>query len=150
MTMRDKMPRPTGDTILDHIEFAVADAERSRRFYEEALRPFGMSIIIRVGPERTRTGGTRYGLGRDGYPRVWFHDGEAPGSPMHLALATADRRVVDAFHAAALAAGGTDNGAPGIRERYHPNYYAAFVLDPDGNNIEAVCQAPDREMMPGP
>jgi catechol 2,3-dioxygenase-like lactoylglutathione lyase family enzyme len=150
MTARDEVPCQAGDAILDHIEFAVTDAERSRRFYEDALRPFGMTVIIRVGPERTRTGGTRYGLGRDGYPRIWFHDGEAPGSPMHLALATTDRRVVDAFHAAALAARGTDNGAPGIRERYHPDYYAAFVLDPDGNNIEAVCQVPDRERTPGP
>jgi catechol 2,3-dioxygenase-like lactoylglutathione lyase family enzyme len=150
MTVRDEVPGSGGDAILDHIEFAVADAERSRHFYEAALRPFGMTVIIRVGPERTRTGGTRYGLGRDGYPRIWFHDGEAPGSPMHVALATIDRRVVDAFHVTALAAGGTDNGAPGIRDRYHPNYYAAFVLDPDGNNIEAVCQEPDPEMFPRP
>jgi catechol 2,3-dioxygenase-like lactoylglutathione lyase family enzyme len=149
VTAKKEVHALMGNAILDHIEFTVADAERSRRFYEEALRPFGMTVIIRVGPERTRTGGTRYGLGRDGYPRIWFHDGGARGSPMHLALATIDRRVVDAFHAAALAAGGMDNGAPGIRERYHPNYYAAFVLDPDGNNIEAVCQAPDREVTPG-
>jgi len=150
MTVRDEVPGLGGDAILDHIEFAVADAEQSRRFYEAALHPFGMTVILRVGPERTRTGGTRYGVGRDGYPRIWFHDGEAPGSPMHLALATTNRRVVDAFHAAALAAGGTDNGAPGIREHYHPNYYAAFVLDPDGNNVEAVCQVPDREVMSRP
>lgn len=131
----------TGGAILDHIEFAVADAERSRRFYEGALRPFGMAVVIRVGPERSRTGGVRYGIGRDGYPSIWFHDGEAPGTPIHLALATTGRDVVDAFHHSALAAGGTDNGAPGIRERYHPNYYAAFVFDPDGNNIEAICQS---------
>jgi len=149
MNTERQVPRFAGDAILDHIEFAVADAERSRRFYEEALRPFGMTFIIRVGPERTRTGGTRYGLGRDGYPRIWFHDGEAPGSPMHLALATTDRRIVDAFHVGALAAGGTDNGPPGVRELYHSDYYAAFVLDPDGNNIEAVCQAPDRKVTPG-
>jgi catechol 2,3-dioxygenase-like lactoylglutathione lyase family enzyme len=129
--------------ILDHVEFTVADAERSRRFYEGALRTFGMAVLIRVGPERSRTGGTRYGLGRDGYPRIWFHDGEVPGTPIHLALSTTGRDVVDAFHRNALAAGGTDNGAPGIRERYHPHYYAAFVLDPDGNNIEAVCQVPE-------
>jgi catechol 2,3-dioxygenase-like lactoylglutathione lyase family enzyme len=150
MTVKSGVPRYAGDAILDHIEFAVADAERSRRFYEEALRPFGMTVILRVGPERTRTGGTRYGVGRDGYPRIWFHDGEAPGSPMHLALAATDRRVVDAFHAVALAAGGTDNGAPGVRERYHPDYYAAFVLDPDGNNIEGVCQVPDQDPAPRP
>lgn len=150
MTTRDEPSRFVSDTILDHIEFAVADVERSRRFYEEALRPFGMTLIIRIGPERTRTGGTRYGLGRDGYPRIWLRDGEVPGSPMHLALATIDRRIVNAFHAAALAAGGSDNGAPSIRERYHSSYYAAFVLDPDGNNIEAVCQVPDPEVVPGP
>lgn len=132
-----------GGAVLDHIEFAVADAEQSRRFYEGALRPLGMTVVVRVGPERSRTGGTRYGLGRGGYPRIWFHDGEAPSTPIHLALATNDRDGVNAFHRAALAAGGTDNGAPGIRKRYHPNYYAAFVLDPDGNNIEAVCQVDD-------
>jgi catechol 2,3-dioxygenase-like lactoylglutathione lyase family enzyme len=148
MTTKNEAPRYAGDVVLDHIEFAVADAERSRRFYEEALRPFGMTVIIRVGPDRTRTGGTRYGLGRDGYPRIWFHDGEAPGSPMHLALAATDRGVVDAFHKAALAAGGADNGAPGIRERYHPAYYAAFVLDPDGNNIEVICQVPNHDCAP--
>jgi catechol 2,3-dioxygenase-like lactoylglutathione lyase family enzyme len=148
MTVNSGAPRYSGDAVLDHIEFAVADAERSRRFYEEALRPFGMTVIIRVGPERTRAGGTRYGFGRDGYPRIWFHDGEAASAPIHLALATADRQVVDAFHAAALAAGGTDNGAPGIRARYHPDYYAAFVLDPDGNNLEAVCQVPNHDRAP--
>jgi catechol 2,3-dioxygenase-like lactoylglutathione lyase family enzyme len=150
MTAKSEVPRFEGDAILDHIEFAVADAERSRHFYEAALRPFGLTVILRVGPERTRTGGTRYGLGRDGYPRIWFHDGEAPGSSIHLALATTDRRVVDAFHAAALAVGGRDNGAPGLRERYHPNYYAAFVLDPDGHNIEGVCQVPNPDRAPGP
>jgi catechol 2,3-dioxygenase-like lactoylglutathione lyase family enzyme len=150
MTIQDEPLRIAGDAVLDHIEFVVADANRSRRFYEAALRPFGMTVIIHVGPAQTRTGGTRYGLGRNGYPRIWFHDGGAPGSPMHLALATTCRRVVETFHAAALAAGGTDNGAPGVRERYHSNYYAAFVLDLDGNNIEAVCQVPDPEVTPGP
>lgn len=150
MTAENEVPQFVGDAVLDHIEFGVADAERSRRFYEEALRPFGMTVILRVGPDRTRTGGTRYGLGRDGYPRIWFHDGEPPGSPMHLAFAAADRRVVDAFYKAALAAGGTDNGAPGVRERYHPDYYASFVLDPDGNNIEAVCQVLNQDRAPGP
>jgi hypothetical protein len=123
------MPAHACDAILDHIEFAVANAERSRRFQEEALRPFGMTIIIRVGPGRMRTGGTRYGLGRDRYPRIWFHDWEAASTPVHLALAMSDRQVVDAFPAAAIAAGGTDNGAPGIRDCYHADYHAGFVLD---------------------
>lgn len=140
MTTRSNGDRSPNRVILDHIEIAVADADRSRRFFEEALRPLGMVLVIRVGPERTRTGGTRYGFGRDGYPSIWFHDGEAVTGGMHLAFAAASRAVVDAFHGAAIAAGGRDNGAPGIREHYHADYYAAFVIDPDGNNIEAVCQ----------
>lgn len=132
-------------TILDHIELAVRDAEASRQFYEHALAPLDMVRIITVGPERTRTGGTRHGFGKDGYPRLWIHDREAPGSGTHIAFATKTRAVVDAFHQAALDAGGIDNGAPGIRLRYHAHYYAAYVLDPDGINVEVVCQqAPER------
>ncbi len=128
--------------VIDHIEFAVGDAEASRAFYERALAPLDIVRVITVGPERTRAGGTRHGFGKDGYPSVWFHDNDAPGSGTHIAFATNDRAVVDAFHLAALAAGGTDNGPPGIRHRYHAHYYAAYVLDPDGINVEVVCQKP--------
>jgi len=128
-------------TLLDHVEFAVRDAEVSRRFYEQALAPLGMTRIITVGPERTRSGGTRHGFGRDGYPRLWVHDNEQAGAGTHVAFAAAERSVVDAFHEAALGAGGVDNGAPGVRAHYHDHYYAAYVLDPDGVNVEVVCQA---------
>ena len=128
-------------TFLDHVEFAVRDIEASRRFYERALAPLDIVRLITVGPERTRTGGTRHGFGKDSYPRLWIHDNERPGLGTHVAFATKDRAVVDAFHSAALDAGGKDNGRPGIRTRYHADYYAAYVLDPDGVNVEVVCQA---------
>ena len=129
-------------TILDHIELAVRDAEASRYFYEHALAPLDIVRIITVGPERTRTGGTRHGFGKDGYPRLWVHDNEAPGVGTHIAFATKERAIVDAFYQAALKAGGINNGPPGIRHHYHADYYAAYVLDPDGINIEVVCQQP--------
>lgn len=128
-------------SILDHIEIAVGDAEVSRRFYEHALAPLGIVRVLTIGPERTRSGGTRHGFGANGYPCLWVHDNEAPGTGTHIAFATQDRAVVDAFYQAALAAGGQDNGAPGIRPHYHAHYYAAYVLDPDGVNLEVVCQA---------
>jgi catechol 2,3-dioxygenase-like lactoylglutathione lyase family enzyme len=128
--------------VLDHIEFAVRDIEASRSFYERALAPLNIVRLITVGPERTRTGGTRHGFGKDGYPRLWIHDNESPGTGTHIAFATKKRAVVDAFHVAALGAGGIDNGPPGIRTGYHADYYAAYVLDPDGVNVEVVCQEP--------
>jgi len=127
--------------LFDHIEFRVADADRSLRFYEAALRCLGVEPVISIPADRTASGGRRHGLGRDGYPRLWFHDGEAPVAPVHIAFAVENRALVDAFHAAAIAAGGTDNGPPGVRTRYHDAYYAAYVLDPDGSNIEVVCQS---------
>ncbi|WP_417329495.1 VOC family protein [Halomonas cupida] len=129
-------------TILDHIEFAVCDAEASRRFYEQALAPLGIVRIITVERNRTRSGGMRHGFGRDGYPRLWIHDNESPGAGTHIAFAAQDRATVDAFHQAALKAGGIDNGPPGVRSHYHANYYAAYVLDPDNVNVEVVCQDP--------
>jgi catechol 2,3-dioxygenase-like lactoylglutathione lyase family enzyme len=118
--------------ILDHIAINVSDLERSRAFYAAALEPLGIGeIMARPGT---------VGMGRDGKPEFWLRE-RAPGEPVHVAFA-ADRPTVDAFHAAALAAGATDNGAPGVREMYHPGYYGAFVLDPDGHNIEAVCHRP--------
>ncbi|QNH02758.1 VOC family protein [Pseudomonas sediminis] len=130
-------------SILDHVEFAVRDAAASCRFYELALAPLGMKRIITVGPERTRTGGTRHGLGVDGYPCLWLHDEEEPGKGSHIAFTVDERALVDAFHREALRAGGRDNGVPGIRHRYHDYYYAAYVFDPDGINVEVVCQRPE-------
>ena len=127
-------------SLIDHVEFAVRDAEVSRQFYERALSPLGVACIVSVGPAQTRTGGTRHGFGKHGYPSLWVHDGEASGSGTHVAFVATTRALVDAFHREAIAAGGTDNGAPGIRSHYHANYYAAYVLDPDGVNVEVVCQ----------
>jgi catechol 2,3-dioxygenase-like lactoylglutathione lyase family enzyme len=127
-------------SVIDHIELSVADAEASRRFYEAALRPLGLSRVVSIDPARTAHGGARHGFGRDGYPSLWFHEETGSRLPSHVAFTARDRTAVDAFHEMALAHGGRDNGAPGVRERYHPHYYAAYVLDPDGNNIEAVCQ----------
>lgn len=93
-----------------------------------------------MAPERTRTGGTRHGFGVDGYPCLWVHDKDVPGEGSHIAFATKKRALVDTFYREALAAGGHDNGAPGVRPHYHDSYYAAYVLDPDGINVEVVCQ----------
>jgi len=124
--------------VIDHVGFAVADAERSWRFYEQALAPLGISLIMSVAPEQTEAGGTAHGFGADDKPFFWIGDNERVGEGTHVAFAVESREKVDAFYKAALAAGGRDNGAPGLRPHYHPNYYAAFVFDPDGNNIEAV------------
>jgi catechol 2,3-dioxygenase-like lactoylglutathione lyase family enzyme len=125
--------------MLDHVGFAVVDAERSKRFYEQALAPLGITLIMSVPPEKTGAGGTAHGFGSEGKPYFWIGDNEAVGEGTHVAFLARSRRDVDAFYQAALAAGGRDNGAPGIRAHYHPNYYGAFVFDPDGINVEAVC-----------
>jgi catechol 2,3-dioxygenase-like lactoylglutathione lyase family enzyme len=128
--------------MIDHVGFAVSDAERSRCFYTAALAPLGIGLIVTAAPDQTEAGGTAHGFGLDGNPFFWIGDNERVGEGTHVAFAVSTREQVDAFHAAALAAGGRDNGAPGLRPQYHPNYYAAFVLDPDGANVEAVCHAP--------
>ena len=129
--------------MLDHVGFAVADAERSRRFYEQALAPLGIGLIMSVTPEQTESGGAAHGFGSDGKPYFWVGHNERVGEGTHVAFEVETRAKVDAFHAAALAAGGRDNGAPGLRPHYHPNYYTAFVYDPHGANIEAVCHRPE-------
>lgn len=130
--------------MLDHLGFAVADYPRSRALYERALAPLG--IGVRMAVTREMTGGYEgCGFGPEGgRPQFWVGTGSGgAGHGMHIAFTAKTRAEVDAFHAAALAAGGTDNGAPGLRPHYHPHYYGAFVLDPDGHNIEAVCHAPE-------
>jgi catechol 2,3-dioxygenase-like lactoylglutathione lyase family enzyme len=142
------MKEEPATSVIDHIELPIADAEASRRFYEAALAPLGLSLVVSIDPSRTAHGPPpppprrppRLGFGRDGYPSLWFHEETGSRLPSHIAFTAGDRKAVDAFHEMALAHGGRDNGPPGVRERYHPNYYAAYVLDPDGNNIEAVCQ----------
>ena len=128
--------------MIDHVGFAVSDIDRSRAFYDAALAPLGLAVLMEATPEQTEAGGTAIGYGKDGNPFFWIGDNERVGEGTHVAFAADDRAQVDAFHAAALAAGGRDNGAPGSRPHYGPNYYAAFVLDPDGANVEAVCKQP--------
>ncbi|MFC3528516.1 VOC family protein [Paracoccus mangrovi] len=124
--------------MIDHIGFAVADLEQARQFYVRALAPLGISVLMEVTEEMTGGHGAHLGLGRDGNPFFWIGTGKPAVGGCHVAFAAPDRATVDAFHAAALAAGGRDNGAPGLRPHYHAGYYGAFVLDHDGNNIEAV------------
>ena len=128
--------------MLDHVGIPVSDYARSLAFYAQALAPLGIGLVMEVAPELTGNGSAA-GFGHEGKPYFWFGDDGAPGQRTHVAFATDSRAKVDAFHAAALAAGGRDNGAPGLRPHYHPDYYGAFVLDPDGHNIEAVCHLPE-------
>ena len=115
--------------LIDHLALRVRDLKRSRTFYERALEPFGVKVVeSSLGP----------GFAIEGGGDFWIGQGEPPAAPVHVAFSAADRATVDEFHRAALAAGGVDNGAPGPRPQYHAGYYAAFVIDPDGNNIEAV------------
>jgi catechol 2,3-dioxygenase-like lactoylglutathione lyase family enzyme len=123
--------------MIDHVSVNVSDYERSRDFYAKALGPLGYSLLMEPAPGHG-------GFGREGKPDFWISGEREPTTEnVHVALAAPDRATVDAFHAAALEAGGTDNGAPGIREIYHPTYYGAYVLDPDGNNLEVVCHKPE-------
>ena len=123
--------------MLDHVGINVSEYERSRDFYAKALEPLGYSLLM----EPAEWHG---GFGREGKPDFWISGVREPATEnVHVALAAPDRATVDAFHAAALEAGGADNGEPGLREHYHPTYYGAFVRDPDGNNIEVVCHKPE-------
>ena len=123
--------------MLDHVGIRVSDSEQSKRFFAQALSPLGYELIMEPSVSAA-------GFGRRGKPDFWIGQGD-PGQPLHIAFAASDRASVDAFHEEALAAGGRNNGGPGLRPEYHPSYYAAFVFDPDGNNIEAVCHEPGEE-----
>jgi catechol 2,3-dioxygenase-like lactoylglutathione lyase family enzyme len=125
--------------IVDHIGLNVKDYEVSKRFYRAALAPLGIELVMEFG--------TAAGFGKGGKPELWIGAGKTEFqteeqvrtiTPIHVALGAKSRADVDAFYKAAIAAGGKDNGAPGVREHYHPGYYGAFVLDPDGHNLEAV------------
>ncbi len=117
--------------ILDHIGLAVSDYEASKAFFTAALAPLGITLVAEVRGHA--------GYGRDGKPEFWFGAHAERQRPMHIAFVAESREQVRSFHEAALRAGGEDNGAPGIRAHYHPDYYGAFVLGPDGHNLEAVC-----------
>ena len=116
--------------MIDHLALGVSDMAASRAFYEAALAPLGFEVVMEWKG--------RVAFGPPARP-IFFLAPDQPPSALHVSFQARDRDAVDAFHAAALAAGGRDNGAPGMRPQYHPHYYGAFVLDPDGNNIEAVC-----------
>ncbi len=128
--------------MLDHIGFAVSDYARSKGFYAAALAPLGYRLVLELTPEMTADG-SHAGFGPEGRPRFWIGTGAALAGSLHVAFAAENHAAVRAFYDAALAAGGRDNGPPGIREIYHPTYYGAFVLDPDGHNVEAVCHKPE-------
>ncbi len=121
--------------MIDHLTLTVRDYARSRAFYERVLAPLGYRVVMEFGP--------MCGFGDARKPYFWMKQGDPPTTPMHLAFVAPRRAAVDAFYAAALAAGATDNGPPGLRPDYHPTYYAAFVLDPDGHNVEAVIHRPE-------
>jgi catechol 2,3-dioxygenase-like lactoylglutathione lyase family enzyme len=126
--------------MLDHAGFPVSDYARSKAFYLQALAPLGYALVIEV--QQHENDAPAAGFGANGKPDLWIGGEGGLQRPIHIAIAAQDRAAVDAFYRAAIAAGGKDNGAPGLRPHYHPNYYAAFVLDPDGHNIEAVCHTP--------
>ncbi|MEZ5762974.1 MAG: VOC family protein [Xanthobacteraceae bacterium] len=128
--------------MIDHIGFPVSDYARARAFYTAALAPLGYTLIMEVPAELTGSGAAAAGFGKDGKPDFWIGSEGALAKPLHVAILAETRGQVDAFYAAAMAAGGQDNGAPGLRPIYHPNYYGAFVRDADGHNIEAVCHKP--------
>jgi len=121
--------------MFDHMGFGVSDIDESRKFFLQALGPLGVGLAME--------GLNSVGLGRQGKPSMWLYATSAVTPPLHIAIAANTRADVDAFYQAAMAAGGKDNGPPGLRPHYHPNYYAAFVLGPDGHNVEAVCHQPE-------
>lgn len=127
--------------MIDHITFGISDFARSTAFYDAALAPLGLKQLFVVPKEHTG-GNDVCGYG-DTRPFFWIAQDDPTRGKLHVALAARSRAQVDAFYEAAIAAGGTDNGGPGVRPHYHPDYYGAFVLDPDGHNIEAVCHAPE-------
>ncbi len=124
--------------MFDHVKFGVSDYAASKAFYLEALEPLGVAVVS----EGTPTYGVELSA-PDGTCSLCLFQTEEKPAHLHLAFTAENRRQVEAFHRAALRAGGKDNGAPGLRQRYHANYYAAFVIGPDGHNIEAVCHEPE-------
>ncbi|HML93924.1 MAG TPA: VOC family protein [Thermodesulfobacteriota bacterium] len=121
--------------IIDHIGIRVSDYEASKEFYLKALAPLGYGIVMEFEGVA--------GFGIHGKPEFWIGRGDGTVRPAHVAFKAGNREQVRKFYDAAISAGGKDNGPPGIREMYHPTYYGAFVFDPDGYNIEAVCHDPE-------
>jgi catechol 2,3-dioxygenase-like lactoylglutathione lyase family enzyme len=124
-----------GATMIDHVTANVSDVEAAKDFYRQALAPLGYSLQMEL------PGAAGFGTG-EGIPDFWLGSDEQRGAA-HVAFQAPDRATVDRFYEAAMAAGGKDNGAPGLRPHYHETYYAAYVHDADGNNVEAVCHQPE-------
>jgi catechol 2,3-dioxygenase-like lactoylglutathione lyase family enzyme len=132
--------------MIDHLGISVRDFAASKEFYLRALAPLGIGVVMQVSKEQSGADSDHIGLGSDHKPFFWISQGVAPESmpvSTHLCFTARRRAEVDAFHKAALAAGARDNGGPGIRPHYHPNYYGAFVIDLNGINLEAVCHQPE-------
>lgn len=127
--------------MIDHTGIPVLDFDKAKAFYDAAMGALGARLVYMVPPEVT--GGVKVGGYGRTKPDFWLNESGERGPGRHYAFVADSRAQVDAFHAAALAAGGRDNGAPGLRPHYHPDYYGAFVIDPDGNNVEAVCHKPE-------
>lgn len=125
--------------MLDHVGFPVSDFAASKDFYEQVLIPLGYELVMHVDQPDT---GRHAGFGRNGHPQFWITEGVPIVGRLHVAFAAEDQASVDAFYKAAIMAGASDNGPPGLRPHYHPDYYGAFVFDLDGHNIEAVCHEP--------
>lgn len=129
--------------MIDHVGLAVSGYERSREFYRTVLAALGGELVMEVTAEQTGDG-SHAGFGMQGRPTFWIGTSQnAHAGTAHVAFTAPDRAAVRAFHRLALEAGATDNGAPGLRPHYHEHYYGAFVLDPDGHNVEAVCHSPE-------
>lgn len=120
--------------MFDHLGFGVSNVAEAKAFFLTALEPLGVAVL------REEPYGV--GLGRNGKPSLWLHETKSKPVPMHVAFTAGSRQEVDSFYRAALAAGGRENGAPGLRPEYHAHYYGAFVIGPDGHNVEAVCHRP--------
>ena len=133
--------------MIDHTGVSVSDFARSKAFYARALEPIGYAMVMEVSAEMSG-GYEGAGFGVPPKPDFWIGSGKPNVPPLHVAFRAERRALVDAFYEAAIAAGGRDNGAPGLRPHYHPDYYGAFVLDPDGHNIEVVCHAAE-QLPPG-
>jgi len=131
--------------MFDHLSTYTTDYEKTKAFYVSAFAPLGYSVQMEMVAEWNPAFPTQRmcAFGPQGKPAYWVIEIKAAASPRHIAFAAKDRAAVAAFYQAGLASGGKDNGAPGLRPMYHENYYGAFLLDPDGNNVEAVCHSPE-------